>query len=296
MSLMLYSIFDKVVQTGNFQKAADALNFTPSAISHAIARLEARFGFRLLLREKGGIALTSQGEQLLPYIRSVLEWENSTQLIVKQLNNMEAGVVRLGIFNSFSNTWIPDIVQIFHDRFPKIRLYIVEGNYREQEAWLLSSKLDIAFICMPVDEKLCADALFEDRLMCITPPEFRPENGTVMTASDLSDQTFVLANELYECHLAQFFRENDISIRYEQTINSDYSIMAMVAGGFGISILPEVALADSVADINVYPIENGPSRTIGIATRSPDFVSPATAELKSIIIDYSHRLKGNAAQ
>lgn len=291
MSLILYSIFDKVVQLGNFQKAADALNFTPSAISHAIARLETNFGFRLVKREKTGIILTTQGEQVLPYIRNVLEWESSTQLLVRQLNNLEAGTVRLGIFNSLSNTWIPDIVQRFHEEFPKIRLIIVEGKYKEQESWLRSSKVDISFVCLPVDKHLEAQALFEDRMMCITPKEITPGNGRSMTVEDLNDRSYILASELYENHLAQFFQSRGISIKHEQTINSDYSIIAMVSAGMGMSILPEVVLRNVASDVNVFPIEDGPTRTIGLAVQAPEFVSRATAGLRDIIVEYSNSLR-----
>lgn len=52
-----YKIFEAVATTGSMAKAADMLNLTPSAVSHAISRLEQDFGFPLFVREKKGATL-----------------------------------------------------------------------------------------------------------------------------------------------------------------------------------------------------------------------------------------------
>ena len=72
MTLLSYQIFQTVVEQGSFQKAAQILNLTPSAISHSISSMEKELGFPLFNRNKNGITLTSYGENLKPYILSVL--------------------------------------------------------------------------------------------------------------------------------------------------------------------------------------------------------------------------------
>ena len=69
MSIYLYTIFETVAEQSSFVKAAGDLHLTPSAISHAIAKLESDVGFPLFIRSKKGVKLTAEGETLLPHIR-----------------------------------------------------------------------------------------------------------------------------------------------------------------------------------------------------------------------------------
>ena len=61
MTLLSYQVFQTVVGQGSFQKAAEILNLTPSAVSHAIASMEQELGFSLFTRNKAGVDLTNYG-------------------------------------------------------------------------------------------------------------------------------------------------------------------------------------------------------------------------------------------
>jgi DNA-binding transcriptional LysR family regulator len=74
LSINKYEIFLKVVELGSLTKAADVLGFTQSGISHTISSLEMEFGFTLLIRNRSGVKLTVNGEQVLQPIREILKW------------------------------------------------------------------------------------------------------------------------------------------------------------------------------------------------------------------------------
>ena len=61
MSISKYQVFLKTVSCGSFSKAAEAMNFTQSGISHAINSLENELGVKLLSRNRGGVVLTADG-------------------------------------------------------------------------------------------------------------------------------------------------------------------------------------------------------------------------------------------
>ena len=79
MTLFSYEIFDAVARQGSFNKAAQQLHLTPSAISHAIAVMEAELGFTLFNRGKNGVTMTSYGASLYPSIRAVLNSDEALQ-------------------------------------------------------------------------------------------------------------------------------------------------------------------------------------------------------------------------
>ena len=72
MTLLAYQVFLAVVEQESFQKAAQVLNLTPSAISHAVASMETELGSALFIRSKQGVYLTNYGKELFPYIKNCL--------------------------------------------------------------------------------------------------------------------------------------------------------------------------------------------------------------------------------
>ena len=71
MSISKYQMFLKTAACGNFSKAAEAMNFTQSGVSHAVQSLEEELGVTLLSRNRGGVVLTADGRALLPQIEEL---------------------------------------------------------------------------------------------------------------------------------------------------------------------------------------------------------------------------------
>ena len=71
MELSKYEVFLKTVELGNITRAADVLGYTQPAVSRVITDLEREWGIPLLIRSRGGVKLTTEGQQLLPSIRAV---------------------------------------------------------------------------------------------------------------------------------------------------------------------------------------------------------------------------------
>ena len=102
MTLFSYEIFDAVARQGSFNKAAQQLHLTPSAISHAIAVMEEELGFALFNRGKNGVSMTSYGASLYPSIRAVLNSDEALKQSIARLNGLEkrqgeAGCIQLGV-------------------------------------------------------------------------------------------------------------------------------------------------------------------------------------------------------
>lgn len=69
MTLLSYQIFMAVADQGSFHKAAQAMQLTPSAVSHAVASMEEELGSPLFVRSRRGVSLTNYGKELFPYIK-----------------------------------------------------------------------------------------------------------------------------------------------------------------------------------------------------------------------------------
>ncbi|WP_327196544.1 LysR family transcriptional regulator [Paenibacillus vortex] len=69
-----FKVLMKVVELGSLTKAAEAMGFTQSGVSHMINSLEDEFGFTLLIRSRSGTKLTTNGEEIVKTIREILKW------------------------------------------------------------------------------------------------------------------------------------------------------------------------------------------------------------------------------
>ena len=98
MDIQKFEVFLKIIETGSLTRAADMMDYTQSAVSHAISTLESEFNVRLLVRDRSGVKLTSDGRALLPYIRSVInayrEFQNKTAAINNRQKKMGYNAAR----------------------------------------------------------------------------------------------------------------------------------------------------------------------------------------------------------
>ena len=146
MTLLSYQVFQAVVEQGSFRKAAQVLNLTPSAVSHAVTSMEQELGFTIFTRSKSGISLTNYGETLQPYINAVLNSEESLNQAVSKLNGLQQGIVKVGCFSSVCTNWMTDIIESFQVKYPGISLEVYQGTYADVSHWIKTGIVDRGFL------------------------------------------------------------------------------------------------------------------------------------------------------
>lgn len=286
MSLFSYQIFDAVAKQQSFLRAAEYMNLTPSAVSHSISTLEDKLGFPLFIRNRTGVKLTNEGEALLIHVRSILKSDEQILQEAAQINGLEKGTINIGTFSSVCINWIPEIVKSFLLLYPNININIMQGDYEDVLCWTKTGAVDIGFATLPVKEDLAAIPLHKDRLLCITPQNFKPANSKYVTIDDIKDEHFILQREGYSTDTMTFIKKYNLSIHSRFFIDDDQSIIAIVESGLGISIVPELILNKSSCKVNIYPIKPMEFRTIGLVTLKKQYLSPAVLKMRDHIISY----------
>ena len=194
MTLFSYEIFDAVARQGSFNKAAQQLHLTPSAISHAIAVMEAELGFTLFNRGKNGVTMTSYGASLYPSIRAVLNSDEALQQSIARLNGLEKGKVKLGAFNSVCAGLLPQILKSFMASYPQIEVEVYQGTYDDVKEWLRTGQVDLAFL---ISERI--DSVLVDEGDTVVPGQKLATLETVrlQQAVDEARQTTEAARQNY---------------------------------------------------------------------------------------------------
>lgn len=288
MSLWNYEIFDLIVTTGNLRKAAEIMHLTPSAVSHSLMKLEKEFGLPLLIRDRNGIELTEYGKEILPHIRTILNMDRKLREEVNSISGRLRGSVRIGAFNSICCTWIPHLVRQMQTEYPDVEISIMQNGYEALERGLLEGVLDLVFVSIPPKYNLSAIPLMKDRLLCITPLDFVPENKEYITLKEIRQSNIITPGTGSDFDAIAFMKENHLELKTSHNIIDDSSIIALVESGLGISIIPELVLERLRGRVGVYPIESAPYRTIGIAAQKNMFVSSATDAMLKMILNYVH--------
>lgn len=286
MSTYTLNIFTVVAERGSFIKAASELRLTPSAISHAISSLESEFGFPLFIRNKYGVTLTENGHKLIPLILEFLSVNEKINQEVNQINNLTAGVVKIGAFHSVASEWLPGILKNFCEKTPNVEIKIYRGIYKEIIDMIEENRIDIAFSVETVARGHDFIPLKTEQLVCITPKEFVPRNKTYITLDEINENKLLIQDQAGYYEAEEYIRKYDLKVHSYLNIDDDDMVAALVENGLGISIIPEMVATNSRHDIGMYRLEPGLSRTIGIVLASPRFVSPAIKLMKQEIMNY----------
>ena len=149
MNLLKYMAFVKTVECGSFTKASEILNYSQSGISRMIRDLESTWKVSLLERDRNGVKLTSEGMQLLPYVKNICEEYQKLQMQVDEFNGLQSGKIRIGTFSSAATHWMPKIIEAFQKDYPGIEYELLLGEYSEIETWIGDGHVDCGFLRLP---------------------------------------------------------------------------------------------------------------------------------------------------
>ena len=284
MSLYKYRVFETVVKEGSFANAAAVLNLTPSAVSHAILKLEKEFEVCLFNRNYAKLSLTYEGEQILPYICSILRSEEDMNNALAEMKGMQRGILRIGTLESITKKWFPEIINTFRRKFPNIEVKMLEGVYDELEQWVKLHFVDIAFMSNNYSDEYALIPLYKDEMMCVAPRDFKPQNPGFVTAAELAEHTVLLQKESDDCDSLQILKKYGAEPKQIFRMDTNESTIVMAACGFGIGILPHLACYnEDEQNVRFYHFEPREYRTIGLIFTNEKMPSRAAVEFKKVV-------------
>ena len=134
-----------------------------------VADLEREWGMKLLERSKSGVLLTSAGEQILPFLRNVLNGHQELESQSCRMNGIETGVVRIGTFSSVAINLLPNIFAALQNDYPGIEYELLLGDYDEVEGWIDEGRVDCGFLRLPTLSKFDTILLKQDEYKVVLP-------------------------------------------------------------------------------------------------------------------------------
>jgi len=292
-------VLQEVVSRGSFSAAAESLHLSQSAVSQQIATLEREVGVPLLERTTGGAKLTAAGEALMEHGDAVLCRLEEAERALAQIAGLEGGRLRLASFPTASATLMTRALSLFRQRFPKIELQFSEDEPEDAFPGLKSGEFDLTVVFdypeFPLDfaRDVEAELIYEEPMYVALPPGHPLAAAKSVRIEDLAEEDWLCGalpssckdQVLGLCRQAGF--EPKISFQSE-----DYEVIkGFVAGGLGVSIIPE--LAGDHPDIELRPVRGKkPVRRVWAVTRESEVRSPAADQMLGILRDVCRAYRG----
>lgn len=259
---------------GSFVAAAEAVGVTQPTLSAGIKDLEATLGATLVERGRSGAVLTPAGEEAAERASRALSEVEEMVRTVQSAGAPFAGVFRLGAIPTIAPFLLPRALPLLKRKFPKLRLQMREDLTARLIEALRARTLDAALIAMPYEAHGIATAsIAEDEFFLLCPDTHPLAKRNDLSPEQLKSEDVLLLEDghclrehaLTACRLTPGRRSSEVGA------TSLHTLVQMVAGGMGVTLLPKIAAeggAAAGAHVAIRPFETPiVGRSIGVAWR-----------------------------
>jgi LysR family hydrogen peroxide-inducible transcriptional activator len=268
----LLRYFLAVVEHGNFTRAAESCNVTQPTLSVGIARLEESVGQRLFHRSNRRVDLTPTGAQFAEHARRIEAQFNLAEQAMQQ--RQPEAIVRLGLLSTLPSPVVAAIAQALGE-IDGLRTEFVEGRASELTDRLDAARIDLAVTLEPQGRHRSQFQPVATEGYSLALPASHPLAArTLIAGHELADNVMLVRRH---CEVltatSQHFTARGVRPFFAARSRSDDRILALVAAGVGVTVMPDCFTAPGVARV---PMEDfAHTRTLGVLMRKADAVPEA---------------------
>jgi DNA-binding transcriptional LysR family regulator len=291
-------VLREVAAQGSFSAAAEALNFTQSAVSQHVAALERETGTQLVERGRRGVRLTDAGRVVVGHADAILARIDSAEEELAALAGLRGGRLRLISFQTGGATLAPRAVASFHERYPDVELSMLEAEPDEACARLRAAEADLALVydhpSVPgqIGDDIDLTHLVDDPYDAVLPAGHPLARRRRLTLADLSEDPWIASTASGGCRLIMESLCRDVGFQPRVAFESDEvgAVQALVSAGMGVTLLPRLAQPFVHPGIEVRELASKPMRRVWAARLAGAYPSPASdamiATLKAVASDF----------
>jgi molybdate transport repressor ModE-like protein len=282
VELRHFAALQAVAEEGSFGRAAHRLGYTQSAVSQQIATLERIVGEKLVERPGGprAVSLTEAGRLLLRHADSIVARLQAAQADLHALRAGEAGLLRVGTFQSVGARVLPEILRRFRDEWPNVEVQLEEHDSDAELARMVErGEIDVAFVLPPFgDLPIETTELLRDPYVLVvandSPLATLPQRPSL---EQLADQPLI---GFRTCRSMDPFEDTMRAAGHEPRFvfrtDDNGTVQGMVAAGIANAVLPRLTIDAGDPRIVVVDLSSiFPPRVIHIARHRDRYLSPA---------------------
>lgn len=267
MELRQLRHFVVLAEEMHFGRAAKRAFMTQPALSTSVMRLEEEMGVRLFERDSKSMKITLAGAAMLERAREIVSLEEKMLQFARAMGAGRAGFLDVGFTSTLLFRGLTDILNAFTLGFPEVELSMRELSTQMQLDMLRSGRLDVAFINSPVAPAgLESLVLFEERFVACLPRNHFLADRLEIDVADLRHDVFVMFSRdpspAYYDHIIAICDRGGFQPEVRIAAALVLSVVALVASGIGVSIVPESIGKAGIDGVVYVPLRSeirGPS-------------------------------------
>ena len=275
----------------SFRRAAARCRVSQPSLSAQLAQLEDVLGVRLFERDRRRVLVTAAGKDIVERARRLLADADALLDAGKRASDPFVGTLRVGVIPTIAPYALPSIAPRLRKRFPQLTVAWREDKTEVLAATLQAGELDAALLALEaeigdVDREIIADDPF---VLAARHSDPLAKKATPVQTSELRGAEVLLLDD------GHCFRDQALDVctmgrarEGEFRATSLTTLVQMVAGGSGVTLLPELAVATEAAraGLTVRPIASAKAhRTIALVWRKRSPLAPALHEIGSVMRD-----------
>lgn len=278
--------FIETADKGSVKAAADSLGYTPSAISQLITALEKELGLTLFTRSQKGMKLTSEGEEMLPVVRSYLTHEEEIYALASDIKGVTRGKLVIATYPSVANTWLPKIVREFKSDFPGIQISLMESVKSDVIRHFEQNEADIAFLVYSNPMPYEWIPLKESEVIAVIPEDHRLAGADRYPISEVEKDDFILGSWGKELEILEILDKNNVHPEIRYTTYDTPATLALVRSGLGISFVTRQSSEFWNEHLVKLPLDPPQMVTFGVALPSREHMTRAAKKFLDYTLKY----------
>ncbi|MEP4704555.1 MAG: hydrogen peroxide-inducible genes activator [Hyphomicrobiales bacterium] len=293
LTLKQFRYFEALARHRHFGRAANACAISQPALSMQIKELESSLGTTLFERGAREVRLSPFGEAFSVRAREILRSVDELEDLARASRDQLEGRLRIGLIPTVAPYLLPSIIKNLTQMHAGLDIHVRETLTQQLIQELVEGKLDTAIVALPISEPSFTEvALFEEDFVLVRNQE---DEGKPTPDSESLRKMRLLLLEEGHC-----FRDQALSFCAVQSSlprewldgSSLTTLVQMVGGGFGVTLIPEMAVAVETrsAPVSIARFKNPtPSRTIGMIWRKTSPLAKQLMEIADVVRDAAKR-------
>lgn len=232
--------FDAVASEGSLAAAANRCHLTASALALSLDELERHLGVQLVIRRKGrGVTLTPAGARMLSRVRGLLSEAEALASEALQATEQIGGRIAIGVFDTLSPIWLPEILERFRSEHPNIEIDFVEGNADRLHAQLFQGRIEVALLYhVDVSAQLAFEPLHSSRPHVVVGENHPMAHRGAIHLAEIADEPLVSLDVAPAQHnTEEIFRSLSLRPLIAYRVQAYEVVRTLVGRGLGYGVL-----------------------------------------------------------
>ncbi|WP_151633423.1 LysR family transcriptional regulator [Noviherbaspirillum aerium] len=293
--------FVAIADHGGFQKAANTLNVTQTAVTQRLRNLEKFLGVTLVERTTRSVSLTGIGEDFLPRARRLLEELSTALTEIRETGKAHRGDVSVACVPTVGIQYLPAIIHEYSTLYPENRIQILDHSSFGVEQAVLRREAEFGInLATPHHPDLISTALLEDRFVLICRDDHPLAVHTTLNWASLVSHPLIFAGRvggnqslldglLSDSSLAGSAAKLALHVQYK--VQRSSTAVGLVAKGVAAAVVPSLAMQEGAyPQLKIIPLVRPVvSRTLALITRKTSKLSPAAQVLYDLMASKAPR-------